>query len=92
MIKPTIAENQNSLQRGFTKNSSPLNAALIIEEFIRDKRDSKNLVYIAILDAKSAFDVVLHNSRMRKLSNIGIEGSIWLVINSLNEDAQSSIK
>ncbi|MEW8548618.1 MAG: reverse transcriptase family protein, partial [Candidatus Thiodiazotropha sp.] len=91
-IKPFILEHQNNLQRGFTEHSSPLMAALILEEFIRDRKDSKTPVHIAFLDAKSAFDVVSHDSLMRKLFHIGVEGTTWSVINSLHRDAQSAVK
>ena len=35
-IQETLESEQNKAQRGFTANISPLNAALIIEEVIRD--------------------------------------------------------
>ena len=91
-IKPLILENQNNLQRGFTENSSPMNTALILEEFIRDRRDLGAPAYIAFLDAKAAFDVVSHQSLMRKLFNIGVEGNLWTLVNSLHQDAQSAVK
>ena len=91
-IKPLILENQNNLQRGFTENSSPMNTALIFEEFIRDRRDLGAPAYIAFLDAKAAFDVASHQSLMRKLFNIGVEGNLWSLVNSLHQDAKSAVK
>ena len=44
------------------------------------------------LDAKSAFDVVSHQSLMRKLFHIGIEGNLWTLISSLHQDAKSAVK
>ena len=81
-IKPLILEKQNNLQRGFTENSSPMNTSLILGEYIRDRQDSQMPAYIAFLDAKSAFDVVSHQSLMRKLFHIGIEGNLWTLISS----------
>ena len=52
----------NSKERGFTQNSSPMNCSLILEEVIREHKDKRLPLYIAFLDAKSAFDVVSHNS------------------------------
>ena len=75
-LKHLIMEKQNKLQRGFTEKSSPMNTALILEEYIRDRKDTQTPVYIACLDAKSAFDVVSHKSLMRKLFNIGVEGNM----------------
>ena len=48
--------------------------------------------YIAFLDAKSAFDVVSHQSLMCKLFHIGIEGNMWTLISSLHQDAKSVVK
>ena len=55
------------MQRGFTEKSSPMNTALILEEYIRDPNDIHALAYITFLDAKSAFDVVSHKSSMVNL-------------------------
>ena len=38
-LKQLILEKQNKSQRGFTEKSSPMNTALILEEYIRDRRD-----------------------------------------------------
>ena len=72
------------MQRGFTRNSSPLYCALIIEEFI--------IPYTAYLDAKTAFDVVSHNSLMMKLFNAGVEGKLWSLIMNFHQDALSVVK
>ncbi|MES9880811.1 MAG: reverse transcriptase family protein [Sedimenticola sp.] len=91
-IRPIIDLNQNNLQRGFTKNSSPMNCSLILEEYIRDRKDSKTSTFIAFLDAKAAFDVVNHASLMRKLYHLGIEGKEWQLIHSLHNRAETVIK
>jgi len=62
-----ILLNQNPLQRGFTENSSPLLCELLVEEFERENKDLKRPTYIAMLDAKSAFDVVVHANLIRTL-------------------------
>lgn len=91
-LTPIINENQNNLQRGFTKNSSPMNCSLILEEFIRDRKDTKTDTFIAFLDAKAAFDVVNHASLMRKLYHLGIDGKEWQLLHSLHEGAETAIK
>jgi hypothetical protein len=58
-FRTILTEKQSPLQRGFTTNISPLNAAIIIEEVYREYSDKKAPFYIALLDAKSAFDVVV---------------------------------
>ena len=91
-IQPFIEQTQNPLQRGFTKGSSPMNCSLILEEYIRDSKDQKKDVYIAFLDAKSAFDVVDHASLMRILFQIGVDGKLWNLIHSLHSNAQTVVR
>ena len=69
-----------------------MNTTLILEEYIRDRRDIQTQAYLAFLDAKSAFDVVSHKSLIPKLLNIGVEGNLWTIINSLHQDARSAAK
>jgi hypothetical protein len=40
---------QNPCQRGFTANTSPLNASFIIEELKRNAKDEKTPVIIVLL-------------------------------------------
>ena len=58
---------QSYLQRDFTKDSSPLNAAFLVEDFYRESKDLDKPVYIAFIDSKSAFDVVVKDILMRKV-------------------------
>ena len=51
-IKPTLLNNQTWYQRGFTENSSPMNCALIVEEFYRNNKDLRKQTYMAYMDAK----------------------------------------
>ena len=53
--------------------------SLILEEAIRKQRDKRKPLYFAFLDAKSAFDLVNHDSPLRKLYHIGIDGATWLL-------------
>jgi endonuclease/exonuclease/phosphatase family metal-dependent hydrolase len=91
-ITPVLKDVQNPLQRGFTKGTSPLNAALIMHEAILHARNKKNILYIALLDAKSAFDVVSHESLLRKLYYNGVRGAIWSLIADTFRDAKTVVK
>ena len=91
-IRPAVAAVQNNLQRGFTQNSSPMNGSLILKEVIRVSKDMKQPLYVAFLDVKAAFDVVSHESLLRKLFHIGIDGTEWSPVQSLHQDASSVIK
>ena len=61
IIKVRIQPNiQNPSQRGFTKGASSMNAALPVEEAYRTFADEKYNGYLVLLDAKAAFDKVVH--------------------------------
>ncbi|MCG8045488.1 MAG: reverse transcriptase family protein, partial [Candidatus Thiodiazotropha endolucinida] len=91
-INPLILRQQNSLQRGFTEGSAPMNCSLILEESIRNNRDQKLSTHVAFLDAKSAFDVVNHSSLMRKLYHTGVDGVHWNLIHNLHSNARAAVK
>ncbi|CAG2191562.1 unnamed protein product [Mytilus edulis] len=74
---------QNPLQRGFTENSAPLIATLMIDEFERENKDLKKTTILGMLDAKSAFDVVRHSNMIRKLYHLGLSEQSVLLIDSL---------
>ncbi|CAC5421448.1 unnamed protein product [Mytilus coruscus] len=57
-----ILKHQNPLQKDFTAKSTPLLCELFIEEFEWENKDLKLPTYIALLDGKSAFDVVVHTN------------------------------
>ena len=61
-ILPTLREKQNELQRGFTKDVAPTNAALLLTEAISKYEP----VYTCFVDASKAFDVVWHSSMLRR--------------------------
>ncbi|MCG7875776.1 MAG: reverse transcriptase domain-containing protein [Candidatus Thiodiazotropha endolucinida] len=91
-IKPVLLDNQHPYQRGFTENSSPMNCALLVEEFYRNNKDLNKPTYVAFMDVKSAFDVVVHPNLMRKLHNYGVTGHEWLIIDSLHRNSSTSVK
>ena len=90
-LKEVVLPVQSPLQRGFTENSSPLNAAFLLEEFYRESKDLNKPVYIAFLDAKSAFDVVVREILMRKVYLYGINPASWQLIDDLHLNSYSVI-
>ena len=83
-----ILATQNSIQRGFTKESSPLNSALPIEETYRENADNKNECQLVLLDAKSALDVVMQ-SFDETVYHAGIQVKHWSLINSMHQKAST---
>ncbi|VDI46254.1 Hypothetical predicted protein [Mytilus galloprovincialis] len=91
-INPDIIFNQNPMQRGFTENTAPLIASLIMEEYKRENKDLKKPTLFGMLDAKSAFDVVRHTNLIRKLYHMGISEQCILLIDNLYKEATRKIK
>ncbi len=69
-----------------------MNAALILSETISESRNAKKPVIITTLDAQKAFDVVHHNSLLRKLYLDGIRGDDWLLLAHMYSDLTSRVK
>ena len=55
---PIFSPKQSPLQRGFTRNSSSINAALLVTEAQNEAADCKEDLHLVTLDAAKAFDVV----------------------------------
>jgi len=87
-----VLESQNKSQRGFTAGSSPMNSALPIEECYREANDNKCSLHLILLDAKAAFDTVIHGHMLRRAFLAGIEDKHWTLIKELHDKAQRSVK
>lgn len=91
-VRPKSDIAQCSLQRKFTQNSTPINAAFNMEESRRDANDMEEQLIIIMLDVKSAFDVVVHNHMMRRLYHLGIQDKHWSLTQNLHSNATTSVK
>lgn len=87
-----ILRIQNPLQRGFRENTSPLLCELFIEEFERESKDMKLPTYLALIDSKSAFDVVVQANLIRRLYQVGFSHQSILIVQNLYRNASSCIK
>ena len=67
-----LKSSQNKLQRGFTEGVSPLHAGLIISEAYFEAKDNKTDLILQTFDAEKAFDIVWHDSLLRKLFIDGV--------------------
>jgi len=63
-----------------------------MEESRRKANDMDEQLIIIMLDAKSAFDVVVHNNIMRRLYHLGIQDKHWTLIQNLHSNATTSVK
>jgi hypothetical protein len=91
-IEYLLPSQQSSLQFGFTKGTSILLAALVINESITEAKEPNLPLYIAFLDSQKAFDVVDHQSLTCKLFYNGINGKIWSLMDAWYFNLSSRVK
>ncbi len=66
-------------------------AGLMIQEQIYMAKKQKKPLYVTLLDVKTAFDVVWHESLLKKLHQSGIDGDLWIAIKDLYTNATSQV-
>ena len=54
--------------------------------------DEKQNGHLVLLDAKAAFDKVIHSHLFRRMYHAGIQDKTWTIIKSLHHNAESCIK
>ncbi|VDI77462.1 Hypothetical predicted protein [Mytilus galloprovincialis] len=90
--KNSVTKNQNKLQKGFTSGEMPIIAALILTELIIQAIKTKSPLYVALMDARKAFDIVWHLGLMREMNKFGLTGGNWLVFKRWYANLKSKIK
>ena len=66
-IQKQVMETQNRKQRGFTSGLSPINSALPVVECYREVVYNNEECQVILLDAKAAFDKVIHSHVERRV-------------------------
>jgi len=92
LIEPKLLETQSRLQRGFTTNTSSLNAAFIVSEASQAYKELSNDLVLLTLDAQKAFDKVHHEILFNKIYHDGITGNLWLLMRNLYRDVTVKVK
>jgi hypothetical protein len=69
-----------------------MNVALPIEEAYRILTYEKQNGHLVLLDAKAAFDKVIHSHLFRRMHHAGIQDKTWTIIKSLHHNAESCIR
>lgn len=71
---------------------SSMNAAVILSECINESNCQKKPLIVAALDVQKAFDVVNHDSLLRKLYLDGITGDDWILMKDLYTNMTARVK
>ena len=87
-----LTKHQSRLQRGFTKRSSCVNAALLISEVQNEAKDRGDFLCLVTLHATNAFDVVWQASLLRKIYHEGVDGTLWLTLSCMYSNEITSVK
>ena len=69
-----------------------MNAAIPVEEAYKILTDEKQNGHLVLLDAKAAFDKVIHSHLFRRMYHAGNQDKTWTVIQRLHHNAESCIK
>ncbi len=85
---PIFTPTQSHLQRGFSIDTPPLLAGLLIQEVINT---TPGPIYLCMLDVKTAFDTVWHEALLRQIFLDGVSGPLWLSYRDLYDDAVSKV-
>ena len=73
-------------QAAYLKGDSTVSQLLYIVHNIRQNWGQKKITQCLFLDVSSAFDKVWHNGLLAKLSQIGVEGSVYDILRSYLSD------
>ena len=87
-----LLPQQNGLQFGFTPGSSSTNCAFVISEAVAEAKTKNHPLYVTLLDAKKAFDVVWHPSLLVSLYHQGITGPTWDLYQEMYHGISSKVK
>jgi hypothetical protein len=79
-------------QHGFRKQHSTIDNIFVLNTLIRKAKSEKKNLYVCFVDFSKAFDRVWRTGLLYKLSNLGINDSIYSLIKSLYEDINYVIK
>ena len=89
--KAAISETLVDHQFGFTEKRSPSHATLLLTEIIAECKENKKPLYICTLDVQKAFDVVCHESLLRKLYVEGLPPRWWNLKKDAYEEMTSKV-
>ena len=90
-LKPILKPQHSKLQFGFTERCSPSNCSLLLTEAMAEAKDNGKELFIILMDAKKAFDVVWQESTLVQLNEEGVKGPLWNTFNDMYKGIESRI-
>ena len=92
MLRHCIENNViTDKQAAYLKGDSTVSQLLYIVHNIRQNWGQKKMTQGLFLDVSSAFDKVWHNGLLAKLSQIGVEGSVYDILRSYLSDRRQVV-
>jgi hypothetical protein len=79
-LNEILSPRIHSLQGGFRVGYSTSHTSFLVTEGLLHCKDNHRKAYLALLDARKAFDTVWHDALFVKLSEYGVTGKLWLVL------------
>ena len=79
------------LQSGFRVGQSSLHTAFVFQETLMYLRKHGHKAYVAILDARKAFDVVWHEGLFVELHKAGVPHALWFLLVSWYHQCTSAV-
>ena len=91
-IELPLSTKKSLMQRGFTRGSSSANAAFMLTEAVADAADRTIPLYVTMLDASKAFDVVSHAALLEALHNLEVVDNHWILMKDWYSGMCSQVK
>ena len=74
------------------EGEAPSIAGLVLTKLNIEAKEKRNPVYIALTDAKKAFDKVWHEGLFREMHKMNIYGDNWLLFKEWYQNLTTKVK
>ena len=82
-----ILNTKQTAERLYSRILTAMISTLLTEEAYRHSKDDNTTLQLKLLDAKAAFDTVIHSHLLRKVYLAGIDDKHWTLIKGGSPDS-----